>query len=86
MLKSANNCTYYILLFFIYSFLFDIILISGVEIEPPDRYNMKQAFKDICHNKKLIPEEYFWDKVVQIYDMMVVRHGFMIVGLPLSGE
>lgn len=61
-------------------------LFPGVVIEPPDRQNMKQAFRDICEAKSLIPVEYFWEKVVQIYDMMVVRHGFMIVGLPFSGK
>eukprot|EP01038_Epipyxis_sp_PR26KG_P004763 gene4763-6681_t len=61
-------------------------LFPGVTIDPPDRDAMKQAFLDVCERKSLIPEEYFWDKVVQIYDMMVVRHGFMIVGLPFSGK
>ena len=61
-------------------------LFPGVEILPPDRSAMKQAFKSICKARDLIDEEYFWDKVVQIYDMMVVRHGFMIVGLPFSGK
>ena len=61
-------------------------LFPGVVIEPPDRDNMKQAFLDVCATMSLIPEDYFWDKVVQIYDMMVVRHGFMIVGLPFSGK
>eukprot|EP01031_Cornospumella_fuschlensis_P051949 gene51949-63517_t len=47
---------------------------------------MKKAFEDVCERRSLIAEEYFWEKVVQIYDMMVVRHGFMIVGLPYSGK
>lgn len=61
-------------------------LFPGVKIDPPDRDNMKKAFIDVCSKKSLIPEDYFWEKVVQIYDMMVVRHGFMIVGLPFSGK
>jgi dynein heavy chain len=61
-------------------------LFPGVIIEAPDRQNMKDAFRDVCDMKSLIPVEYFWEKVVQIYDMMVVRHGFMIVGLPFSGK
>lgn len=61
-------------------------LFPGVQIEPPDRDNMRQAFIDICKNKSLMPEDYFWEKIVQIYDMMVVRHGFMIVGMPFSGK
>ena len=61
-------------------------LFPGVTIEPPDRSNMRQAFDDVCERMSLIPEDYFWDKVVQIYDMMVVRHGFMIVGNPFSGK
>lgn len=61
-------------------------LFPGVKIEPPDRENMKIAFRDVCVSKNLMPEEYFWEKLVQIYDMMVVRHGFMIVGLPFSGK
>jgi len=61
-------------------------LFPGTIIEPPDRDNMRKAFDDVCVTKSLVNVEYFWDKVVQIYDMMVVRHGFMIVGLPFSGK
>ena len=61
-------------------------LFPGTVIEPPDRDNMKQAFMDVCHKHSLVAVDYFWDKVVQIYDMMVVRHGFMIVGNPFSGK
>ena len=61
-------------------------LFPGVEIPPPDRDTFEQAFKDSCAEKNLQPVKYFYDKIVQIYDMMVVRHGFMIVGLPFSGK
>ena len=61
-------------------------LFPGVTIDPPDRDNMKEAFLDACLERSLIPEPYFWDKIVQVYDMMVVRHGFMIVGNPYAGK
>jgi len=61
-------------------------LFPGVKIDPPDVVNMRKAFDDICEKKSLVNEEYFWEKTMQIYDMMVVRHGFMIVGLPFSGK
>jgi dynein heavy chain len=61
-------------------------LFPGVVIQPPDREAMRTAFIDCCGAAGLRPTDYFWDKVVQIYDMMIVRHGFMIVGLPFSGK
>jgi dynein heavy chain len=61
-------------------------LFPGTVVEPPDRDDMKMAFSEVCETRSLIGEDYFWEKVVQIYDMMVVRHGFMIVGMPFSGK
>ena len=69
--------------------LFDGItgdLFPGVSIPPPDRASFRKAFEDACVERNLQPEAYFYDKIIQIYDMMVVRHGFMIVGLPFSGK
>ena len=61
-------------------------LYPGVELPVPDRRAMESAFKTACNKRHLQSTAYFWDKVVQIYDMMVVRHGFMIVGMPFSGK
>eukprot|EP01041_Mallomonas_annulata_P000989 gene989-1935_t len=64
----------------------DVPLFNGVVIEAADRTAMRQSFDDVCAEKCLISTQYFWEKVVQIYDMMVVRHGFMVVGSPFSGK
>ena len=61
-------------------------LFPGVEIEPPDRSAMQTAFIDSAAQANLQAVDYFWEKTVQFYDMMVVRHGFMIVGSPFSGK
>ena len=61
-------------------------LFPGVEIPPPDRDAFHAAFVESCSEANLQPVTYFYDKIIQIYDMMVVRHGFMIVGHPFSGK
>lgn len=48
-------------------------LFPGVKIDPPDRSAMERAFKDVCTKRNLQPTTYFWDKVKQVYDMMVMR-------------
>eukprot|EP00614_Pseudopedinella_elastica_P018404 CAMPEP_0172648382 /NCGR_PEP_ID=MMETSP1068-20121228/241239_1 /TAXON_ID=35684 /ORGANISM="Pseudopedinella elastica, Strain CCMP716" /LENGTH=2530 /DNA_ID=CAMNT_0013462701 /DNA_START=4 /DNA_END=7593 /DNA_ORIENTATION=- len=61
-------------------------LFPGVTVPPPDRTLFKEAFEDVCAVRNIQPNDYLYEKVVQTYDMMVVRHGFMIVGAPFAGK
>jgi dynein heavy chain len=45
-----------------------------------------KALRDACDEMILQPVDTFLAKVIEIYEMMIVRHGFMIVGLPFSGK
>ena len=61
-------------------------LFPGVVLPTIDRVWMNKAMRKACALYNLQPTAPFIKKVVQIYEMMVVRHGFMIVGLPYAGK
>ncbi|KUF90356.1 Dynein heavy chain 7 [Phytophthora nicotianae] len=61
-------------------------LFPGVTIDPPDRRDMLNSINHVCKQMNLQPVPNFVEKVIQIYEMMIVRHGFMVVGMPFSGK
>ena len=60
-------------------------LFPGVNLEDVDYGSMLTCLLDMWKNL-LQPTEYFKTKVFQIYETMVVRHGFMVVGRPFAGK
>jgi len=42
--------------------------------------------REACREMNLQADEYFFNKTIQLYEMIVVRHGLMIVGQPFSGK
>lgn len=69
--------------------LFDGILsdlFPGVILPTIDYSLMRNAFEVACNRHNLQPVESFFKKLVQTFEMMTVRHGFMMVGRPFSGK
>ncbi|KAG2469298.1 DYH7 protein, partial [Polypterus senegalus] len=61
-------------------------LFPGVQLPKADHSVMETAVVEICQQWHLQPVPWFINKVIQIYEMMLVRHGFMLVGGPLGGK
>ena len=61
-------------------------LFPGVELPKSDYTKMETAMHEACAEMNLQPDPYFFLKTTQLYEMIVVRHGLMIVGQPFSGK
>ena len=61
-------------------------LFPNVEMPEADYEVIKEAFNEVCVAMNLQPKESFFKKVIQTFEMMIVRHGFMLVGESFSGK
>ena len=52
----------------------------------PDYAILNKEVHNACEAANIQCTPHFLEKVQQIYEMMIVRHGFMIVGLPFGGK
>lgn len=51
-----------------------------------DYRDMYQCIDETMKEKNLQNIEYLQVKTIQLYEMILVRHGLMVVGLPFSGK
>ncbi|KAJ8727857.1 hypothetical protein PYW08_016242 [Mythimna loreyi] len=61
-------------------------LFPGVEIPQPDRVELTRCVLRELEKRNLQATDWYLEKIIQVYEMMLVRHGFMIVGSPMGGK
>ncbi|XP_074055007.1 dynein axonemal heavy chain 12 isoform X8 [Macrotis lagotis] len=61
-------------------------LFPGIKLPEADYNDFLECAYECCKMHNLQPAKVFLDKMIQTYEMMIVRHGFMLVGEPYAGK
>lgn len=61
-------------------------LFPGIILPEPDYKDLFRCMYAAMDKMNLQRHEYFLMKIIQLYEMCLVRHGLMIVGRPFSGK
>lgn len=61
-------------------------LFPGLTLPSPSYEALLAAVNEVAQRRNLQPVSVFLLKIVQMYEMMMVRHGFMLVGQPYGGK
>uniref|UniRef100_A0A7N6AS53 Dynein axonemal heavy chain 12 n=1 Tax=Anabas testudineus TaxID=64144 RepID=A0A7N6AS53_ANATE len=61
-------------------------LFPGISLPEADYQLFLEAAAECCKNCNIQSTDVFIQKMIQTYEMMIVRHGFMLVGEPFAGK
>ncbi|XP_034028529.1 dynein heavy chain 12, axonemal [Thalassophryne amazonica] len=61
-------------------------LFPGINLPEADYQLFLEAATECCKSHNVQPTQVFLAKMIQTYEMMIVRHGFMLVGEPFAGK
>lgn len=61
-------------------------LFPGISLPTPDYANLYEAIEGAMKQMNLQPASGAVEKIIQTYEMMCIRHGYMLVGQPWSGK
>lgn len=61
-------------------------LFPGIKLPEPSRGDIKKWLLIRLEKKKLQATPWYIEKILQLYEMMLVRHGLMLVGGSMGGK